>query len=456
LNLQKFRHTTLGIGGWLLHLVSSNRLLPESYKEWADVVAKAFPDLEILYKTYLIDHNSRYVISRDWTSWELQEADEKEKGTFVVGGVLENDSWITKYYCQRGIELSQINIDSIPKIIPSFNERDILDEVSKVAESFKSSEILKQTFNFPADQNDGRIGSFVQIHRSISELLKEIEDEAVINASIDPGLISEFKSKATSSWDKTSTLRNLMKKFGKYEERPDVHIPDDLEAFGFNRLDPKAAFIKQNKIHFLDFGEGLGRALGMNEDARLSESLINIKSLQMVKTSLDRLDDTIYHSLNSLRAIGSNPILLYSRVHIHGINKSKRYKPAWRIDNHELKDINGFNGTFDGATIINIRELGDQNILLLDLSHFAKLVQYRFEKGSEYPLSITIEPMNEITADKLLTDQPDLLIDKDSGEKIEREKAIRNLLQKVHLQIWQRSRLEDINPICGVRIELEK
>ncbi len=79
---QKRKLIWLGIGGWLVHLVSSDRLLPESYKEWADVVAKAFPDLEILYKTYLIDHNSSYVISRDWTSWELQEAEEKGKGYF--------------------------------------------------------------------------------------------------------------------------------------------------------------------------------------------------------------------------------------------------------------------------------------------------------------------------------------------------------------------------------------
>jgi hypothetical protein len=451
---QKRQLIWLGIGGWLVHLVSSNRLLPESYKEWADVVAIAFPDLEILYKTYLIDHNNRYIISRDWTSWELQEAEEKEKGTFVVGGLIKNDSWITKYYCQHGIELSQININSIPKIIPCINQRDILDEVSNVAETFRASEMWKKTFNFSADQLDDRINSFIQIHRNISEFLKEIEDEAVIEAPIDPGLISDFKSKVISSWDKTSNLRNLMKKFGKYEERPEAHIPDNFEAFGLDRLDPKAVFIKQNKTHFIDWGEGLGRALGTNEDARLIKLIMN--SLPMVKTNLDRLDDTIYHNLNSLRANGSNPILLYNRVHIHGINKSKYYKPAWKVDIHELKDIEGFNGTFDGAAIINIGEHCTQNILLVDFCYFAKLVQYRFDKGSEYPLSITIEPMDEKKADKLLTNQPDLLIDKDSGEKIEREKAIRNLLQKVHLQIWQKFRLEDIDPIRGLRIELEE
>ncbi len=79
--------------------------------------------------------------------------------------------------------------------------------------------------------------------------------------------------------------------------------------------------------------------------------------------------------------------------------------------------MDGFNGIFDGAAIFDIRKLGEQNILLLDLSHFAKLVQYRFERESEFPLSITIEPMDETITDKLLTNQPDLLIDKDSGQE---------------------------------------
>jgi hypothetical protein len=65
---QKRQLIWLGIGGWLVHLVSSDKLLPESYKQWSNVIAQAFPDLAILYRTYLIDHNSRYSVSRDWTS----------------------------------------------------------------------------------------------------------------------------------------------------------------------------------------------------------------------------------------------------------------------------------------------------------------------------------------------------------------------------------------------------
>jgi len=443
----------LGIGGWLAHLVNSNKLSPENYKNFAAVVAQAFPNLETLYKIYSIN-SSNDKVSRFWTSWRLQELDEEEKGKSFVGGHIEDDSWITRYYCQRGIELSPMSCNSMPKIMPIYSERDIFTEVSKDAETFRTSETWKKTFDFPVDQIGSRINAFVEIHRNISELKKEIEEDEIIHATIDSGLVSEFKLKVMETWEKTQILRSLMIKFGKYEERPDDPTPEDAEAFGFNILEPKAAFIKQNKIHFLGWGEEHGRRLGMSEDARLSEVII--KSLPLAKTNLDRLDDTIYHNLNNLRANGSNPIILYSRVNIRNLNKSKRYKPEWRIDDHEFKDIDGFNGTFDGAAIFSIRELGDQNILMLDFSYFAKLVQYRFEKGSDYPLSITIEPMDETKADKLLTNQPDLLIDKNSGNKIERETAVRNLFQKVHLQILEKSRLEDINPNCGIRIELEK
>ena len=200
-------------------------------------------------------------------------------------------------------------------------------------------------------------------------------------------------------------------------------------------------------------GAQLGRSLGMSDDTRLSKLLI--RNLPIIETNFDRLEETIYYYLNNLRAKGSNPILIYSRVHIHGIKKSKYYIPEWKIDSHELKNIDRFSGTFDGAPIIDFRGLVDQDILLIDFSHFAKLVQYRVDKEGEYPLSITIAPIDEKAADKLIMDQPNLLIDKDSGDKIEKENAIRDLLQRVHLQIWESCRLEDLNLNYGVRIQLK-
>lgn len=242
--------------------------------------------------------------------------------------------------------------------------------------------------------------------------------------------------------------------YGKYEERPDDKVPDELEAFGFNRMHPKAAFINQDKIHYRDMGEQLGRFLGRSEDKCLCEWFI--KYLPMTETNIDLLENTIYNNLNKLREKKSNPILIYNKRHIHLLNKSKYYKPKWKIDFHELKDIDRFNGTFDGIAIIDVRELSNQDILLIDFSHFAKLVQYRVEKESEYPLSITIEQIDENAADKLIIDQPSFLIDKDEDKKTEKETVIRDLRQRVHLQIWETFGLEDINLNEGVRIRIEK
>lgn len=433
-------------------MVSSNYISPESYKQWAGVVAKTFPDLDILYKTYLIDHNNRYAVSRYWTGWTLEELGEKEKGTFVVGGFIDDDSWITNYYCQRGIELSQIDINSIQEITPFVDDRDIFEEVSKAAGLFKTSEIWKETFDFPADQIDEHIESFIQNHQRIKELLIELKEDYVIDTTLEQELVSKFKFDVEESWRKTSILRNLMQKYGKYEHHPDAQAPDDLNAFGFNLFHPKEAFITQNRIHYQGMGQQLGRSLGMSDDKRLIE--LFIEYLPAVETKLYQLEETISHNLNRLRANGSNPILIYSRVHIAKLNQSKYYKPKWRIDLHELKDIDIFGGTFDGAPILNVRGLGEQNILLLDLNRIAKLVQYRVERGSEYPLSIIISPIDEKMANKFISEQNSLLVDKDSGNRIEKEKAIRDLLQKVHLRILEKFTLEEINSNEGLKIKL--
>jgi hypothetical protein len=116
--------------------------------------------------------------------------------------------------------------------------------------------------------------------------------------------------------------------------------------------------------------------------------------------------------------------------------------------------INEFIGIFDQALVFNLRELGDQGILILDLNGLGKLVQYRFKKDSEYPLSITIVPVDKNAAEHLLLDNQDHYFDKESGEKLEKEKAIRNLMQKVHLQVWLRNKLEIMDATSGVRIKI--
>jgi len=443
----------LGLGGWLTYLLDSNRLSPEEYRVWADAVAKGFPNVEMLYKTYAIDSFSQNKISRTWSNWDLQESESKQRGELVISDFIKSDSWVTKYYCQRGIELSLLKADSYSKILPTNNSKYILDSVSKVVETLKSSQIWMKTFNFPIDKFDDRSNNFIELHQLMYEKQKNADEETIINSSLDPEIIAQFKSKILRSWEDSSVIRALIKRSNNYEDRSDYPIPSDSDVFGLNLLEPKAAFIKQDKIYFPSWAEDHGISLSTGEDVRLIESLIKV--LPSVDTNLDQLENTIYKKLGELRERGFNPIVICNQNKLRGsLFKSKNFTHSWNLINEREIGINEFIGILDQALVFNLRELGDQGILIVDLNSFGKLVQYRHKKESDYPLSITITPIDKNAAERLLLDNPDHYIDENSGEKLEKEKAIRNLMQKVHLQVWLRNKLEIKDATSGARIKI--
>jgi hypothetical protein len=260
----------LGLGGWLTHLLDSNRLSPEEYRAWANVVANAFPNIDVLYRSYAMDSFGQNKISRTWSNWDLQESESVQKGALVISDFIKSDSWIAKYYCQRGIELSSLRANNLSKISPTDNSKYVLDSVSKIVETLKSSKIWMKTFNFPLDKLDDRSYNFIELHKLLHEMKKNSDEEAIIKSSLDSEIIAQFKSKIKCSWDDSSVIRALIKQSGNYEERSDYPIPDDSDAFGINLLEPKAAFIKQdNKIYFPSWAEDHGLSLSTAEDTRL-------------------------------------------------------------------------------------------------------------------------------------------------------------------------------------------
>ena len=447
----------LGLGGWLTHLLDTNEISPEEYRTWANIVAKAFPDVEILYRTYTIDSFNHNKISKkirsSWESWDLQEQEPLQRGALVVSGPVRNDSWIAKYYCQRGIELSSLRLGGSPEILPTNNSERILNSVSKIVETLKLSQMWRKTFNFPINTLDDRSNNFIELHQLMHEMQKNADEDEIINSSLDPEIMAQFKLKFVRSWEEASIIRTLVKRYNNYEACPNCHISSDSKVFGINYLVPKAAFIKQSRIYFSNYPEDLGAQLGKGEDIRLIELLISI--IPCVDTSFDELEDTIHQKLGEFRKRGLDPILICNQIKFrNSLIKSKNFTYSRNLTNEKMIDIDGFIGILDQAPAFDLRELGDQNILILDLNCLGKLVQYRFKEVDEYPLSITIEAVDRNAAEQLLLNNQDHYLDEESGEKLEKENAIRNLMQKVHLQVWLRNKLEILDTTSGVAIRI--
>ncbi len=279
------------------------------------------------------------------------------------------------------------------------------------------------------------------------EMQKNADEDAIINSSLDPEIIAQFRSKIAHSWEDSSVIRTLAKRYHNYEACHDCYIPSDSNGFGMNILVSKAAFIKQDKIYFANYAEDLGVQLGKGEDVRLIKSLID--RLPCLDANINTLENTIYQKLEEFRERGLDPIILCNQNKFRSsLLKSKKFTYSWNLAIENEIGINEFVGIIDRALVFNIKELEDLGILILDLSSIGKLIQYRYDKESEYPLNISIMPIDKDAAEDLLA------IDQETGEKLEREEAIRNLMQKVHLKVLLRNKFEIMDATSGVRIKI--
>jgi hypothetical protein len=443
----------MGLGGWLTHLMDSNKFSPEDYRKWADIVAEAFKDIETLYKTYVIDSFSQNKIIRIWSSWDLQESELMQRGALVISDFDKSRSWIAKYYCQRGIELSSSRVNISPEILPTNNSKYIVDYVSGIVNSLNSSSIWTKTFNFPIDKLENRSNNFIELHQLMYERQKNADEEAIINSPLDAEIITQFKSKLVSSWKESSVIRALIKRSNNYQERSDFSIPSDSNIIGQNLLEPKAAFIKQDKIIFSSWAEDHGVSLSASEDTQLIKTLIRV--IPTIDIELSKLESIIYEKLGEFQEKGLDPIVLCNQSKLRGtLFRSKNFTYSWNMTNEKEIGINEFIGTLDRALVFNIREIEDMDILIVDFNSLSELIQYRYKEESEYPLSITITSIDKNAAERLLVDNQDHYIDQETGERLEKEKAVRNLMLRVHLQVFLRYKLDIMDASSGVRVRI--
>ncbi|MCK9405522.1 MAG: hypothetical protein M0Q47_03795 [Methanothrix sp.] len=282
---------------------------------------------------------------------------------------------------------------------------------------------------------------------------KNADEDAIINSPLDPEIIAQFKSKIAHSWEDASVIRTLAKRYNSYEECPDCDIPSDSNGFGVNLHVSKAAFIKQNRIYFANYAEDLGSQLAKGEDVRLINSLINC--LPCLDTNINTLESTIYQKLEDFRERGLDPIILLNQYEFRSsLLKSRNFTYSWNLAIENKNRIDEFVGIIDQALVFNITDLKDLGILIVDLSSIGKLIQYRYDNESEYPLSIGITPIDKDAAEHLYANDSRKCVDPKTRNELEKDKVIRNLMQKVHLLVLLRNKLEIMDATSGIRIKI--
>jgi hypothetical protein len=443
----------LGIGGWLAHLTEANRA-SLNYHTWANIIDSAFSDLEILYVTYNDDSDLNNEVATEWGHWISLENIDQSRGNHRVN-IIQGGLWSIEYYCQRGLELSPDRVEDLPSVMPIGTSKHILDSVIKTVQEFKESESWIKILNETITDIDKRLETFIEFHKRMLFEEDRVQEDSIIGSELNTELIREFKSRIVGSWEKKSTLRSLIKAIDKYEECPNAQSIDGIQSIKLTYQVFKGAFVnhEQKKIFYHDPGENYGSYLAYEENEYLIDSFSKLPNIEI---NSGQVPQAVNLHLNDLRKKGYNPCILYDRVAFYrAIHRSPYYKPSHQDGLNRSSDSFDNDGSYDDAVLINIRGICYNIIIIVDLERYAKLVQYPYKIGGDFPLDISINLINESEADRIIEIELQKSADAQAKEPVNVEQLRRILQQRLILEIYERCQFEDIDANSGILIRLK-
>jgi len=436
----------VGNGAWLIHLFETERLTSTDFFDNLSSVDVEFLSAELLYDVFCnhISVDKTYHLT-DWTSWELEEIPESPgEPTFSA---LAFDTWLARYYTIRMIALMPTNKDMAPpELKPNINSKGTLDAITNQLIHLDDTPLWQDYLHINKSTYKFQKNVLLQIHQTAVEQRETIDEIELVHQPLDQEKIKSFIENVNMSWLESATLRALFVYYKKYEPRPQVDPPEDLLAYGVNTLDEKGAYVQQDRIGYPDWGGSYGRNLGRTENVLLSEELLVLGSTAIPENDPET---SIRLSLAEMKSLGYTPIILCEKSLLFGtLYKSSHFLARWRLQNDLVELLNAY-GLYDDTLVFTINGLSDKTLVLLDFNVFATLVQYRPTDEKDFPLHISIEEITLERAREILERNPDWALHPENKEALSEEAALRRIQQHVHVQIWERFRLENINIKAG-------
>lgn len=274
------------------------------------------------------------------------------------------------------------------------------------------------------------------------------------NQQISQKKISEFKDEVLKGFSASTILRDIFKYYNSYQDKSGKKYKGQLDRFGRNIIEDKAAFFEEWHVYYWDLGANYGRNLAYSENSLLFEKIASqckeIKESEFKKT-LEHFQDL------STAIIFATNIMLY-----RFFENSKDFKPKWHRDTLQL-DVKGFEGyySFSGKDIPifeTYHKSIDKQIVVLNKAKLGTLIQYSpLNEGESEELkndifSINVQAFseNKELTDKSIQKAPEWL------QKIGNEEKQRDYLQeKVLIHIFKRFEYSKPKEFEGYLLRIE-
>lgn len=437
----------LGIGGWVTELYRRDKYNQEETVQFLKCAITKFKDVKNLASTYAAMDTLYPSFPHAWKWWELED---KPSGV-VVG--LNQEEWLTRFYCIGGITLTPKEITAEDSLDPTPNSESTLNAVKRqcldiIANSAKWSAIVG---NMSSNELATRAENFIKLHERAVEKQRAIESKWLIEQPLDEQKMDEFKNKITKAWENSSETRTIIKRIGNYVDKQAVS--ENVQFLGLQEWVSKNEFVKQDTTVVAGI-EQFGLAMSRGENRKVCSVLLTNCSSQSVVEKV--IATKISEVINQMKkkSCNINAILVGSPKIIRELQKTNIFKPRWEIITSLDLNLPGFEGYFGELPVFLVSELDKNAICIVDLKKVGTFNQYRVQKDDTSILHFDIQFIDEKTAKEHIKSNPKLM-ENEKGEKVSEIDACKKLQQFVIVKILERFEfiLEDKDACNVLRME---
>lgn len=340
---------------------------PDSDASWIghDIVPKSINEVVNFYFR-------KSLFERKFDFWEGHHGNEvyyKKYFLLLLTRVLQNikANHEGKYKQTENYNLPELHIYRLNDLENS------VDNLVELAKDLKKQEMTLNLLGFNKPDLDELFNKKLIPFLGILKLkaqtrIRELQrDQQISQIKVD-----KFKGEALKGFSDSVIIRDIFKHFKLFQDKSDEKYDGDLDRFGINRVDDKAAFFDEWHVHYLNWGTDYGKSLALSENSflikKIAERCREIKNRDFEEI-LEQFDDP-----KKIIAIAIN---VASYIYF---KNSKNFKSKWYRDTSQIK-INGFEGwySFKGSDI-PIFEIYNKNvdkeIIFLNKDKLGTLTQY--------------------------------------------------------------------------------
>lgn len=274
------------------------------------------------------------------------------------------------------------------EIIPTRDFASAIDEEGSGRLLKKLSEILENATEWACVLDDNAIRNgdvFKALLIKLKQNYETYEANYLKEVEINKEMLQEFSHNVRMNFEKAGKLRGILKEFGAYRDITNEVPGEDIQSYGYNQINDKAAFIKDWHVDYRNIGASFGRGLAKSEDA-----LIFATITEKLKTGKEVHNGQIIQEIQNIivEQKYKKPIVilnLFGAFKLSLIQDAEAFIPKWS-DNcikSEISELPGFMGLLkvnDYQVPIFTLRLKDNRlpnkVVIADGNQLGELIQY--------------------------------------------------------------------------------